>query len=179
MFTDLLKPIAKEFSGKRAWLDVNRLWQFRNTVCTPSLREACAYSVERFRENRRAVLVGTDSFWEGMSVRGEGLRLVIIPRVPFRVPTEPLQQARHERIQAEGGDPFRHYALPEAVLKLRQGYGRLIRSHTDQGVVLLLDRRVHERRYGQILLRSLPPARRVTGPWRLVREALIRKLDVS
>ncbi len=133
--------------------------------------------LKRFMENRRAVLVGTDSFWEGVSVRGDGLRLVLIPRLPFRVPTEPLLQARHERIAARGGDPFRAYTLPDAVIKLRQGYGRLIRSHSDRGAVVLLDRRVHDRRYGVVLLRSLPPASRVTGPWRRVREALVALFD--
>ncbi len=128
--------------------------------------------LERFREQRRAVLVGTDSFWEGVSVKGDGLRLVIIPRLPFRVPTEPLLQARHERILARGLDPFRAYALPEAVIKLRQGYGRLIRGHEDRGAVVILDRRLHDRAYGRILLASLPPARRVVGPWARVREEL-------
>lgn len=132
--------------------------------------------LQRFREDRRAVLIGTDSFWEGVSVRGEGLRLVIVPRLPFRVPTEPLQQARYERIAAQGRDPFWEVSLPEAVVKLRQGYGRLIRSHSDRGVVLLLDRRLHDRRYGAIVLRSLPPARRVKGPWRRVREAVVEML---
>jgi ATP-dependent DNA helicase DinG len=131
-----------------------------------------AVVLERFRADRRAVLVGTDSFWEGVSVRGDGLRLVIIPRLPFRVPTEPLQQARHERIAARGGDPFKALSLPDAVVKLRQGYGRLIRSHTDRGAVVILDRRVHDRAYGTVLLRSLPPAKRITGPWRVVRAAL-------
>jgi ATP-dependent DNA helicase DinG len=128
--------------------------------------------LERFRDNERAVLVGTDSFWEGVSVRGRGLRLVVIPRLPFRVPTDPLRQARHEEARAKGRDPFMAYSLPEAVIKLRQGYGRLIRSSTDRGAVLLLDRRIHERRYGQVMLRSLPPARRVVGPWRRVAQAL-------
>ena len=128
--------------------------------------------LDRFRQNRRAVLIGTDSFWEGVSVQGDGLRLVIIPRLPFRVPTDPLRLARHEAIANRGGDPFMAYSLPEAVIKLRQGYGRLIRSHTDIGAVLLMDRRIHERRYGHIMMRSLPPARRVTGPWRRVRDAL-------
>ncbi|MBX2796182.1 MAG: hypothetical protein KTR31_00895 [Myxococcales bacterium] len=132
--------------------------------------------LERFRNDPRAVLVGTDSFWEGVSVRGDGLRLVVIPRMPFRVPTEPLLEARHERLVALGRDPFHEVALPEAILKLRQGYGRLIRSRADRGVVLLLDRRLHDRRYGLRVLRSLPPARRVKGPWRLVRQDVQRTL---
>ena len=128
--------------------------------------------LERFKENRRAVLIGTDSFWEGVSVQGEGLRLVVIPRLPFRVPTEPLRMARHEAIASRGKDPFVAYSLPEAVIKLRQGYGRLIRSHTDVGAVVILDRRIHDRRYGRIMLRALPPARRVVGAWRQVVDAL-------
>ena len=133
---------------------------------------ARAEILRSFRENPRSVLVGTDSFWEGVSVKGEGLRQVVIPRLPFRVPTDPLQQARHERAAAQGKDPFRAYTLPQAVLRLRQGFGRLIRATTDRGVVLILDRRVHDRSYGALMLRSLPPARRVNGPWRRVRQAL-------
>jgi ATP-dependent DNA helicase DinG len=130
--------------------------------------------LERFREHHNAVLVGTDSFWEGVSVKGDGLRLVILPRLPFRVPTEPLQQARHELIAAAGGDPFKAMTLPQAVLKLRQGYGRLIRSTTDRGVVLLLDRRIHDKSYGRVVLAALPPARRVVAPARRVMEELWR-----
>ncbi|MEZ4319687.1 MAG: helicase C-terminal domain-containing protein [Myxococcota bacterium] len=118
----------------------------------------------RFMRNPSAVLVGTDSFWEGVSVKGQGLRLVVLPRIPFRVPTDPLHAARQEHLVARGLDPFRTYELPEAVLKLRQGYGRLIRSHTDRGVVVLLDTRVHSRSYGRTILSALPPARRVKGP---------------
>ena len=129
--------------------------------------------LRRFKESGRAVLVGTDSFWEGVDVKGSALRLVIIPRLPFRVPTDPLRVARHERIRARGGDAFLAYSLPEAVIMLRQGYGRLIRSRRDRGSVLILDRRIHERRYGAIMLRSLPPARRANGPWRRVREILV------
>jgi ATP-dependent DNA helicase DinG len=120
--------------------------------------------LDRFRELHDAVLVGTDSFWEGVSVKGDGLRLVILPKLPFRVPTDPLQQARHEKLAAEGKDPFRTFTLPQAAIKLRQGYGRLIRSTTDRGVVLLLDRRVHEKSYGRVLLAALPPARRLSAP---------------
>ncbi|MCB9678354.1 MAG: hypothetical protein H6737_24845 [Alphaproteobacteria bacterium] len=120
--------------------------------------------LSKFLRNPQAVLVGTDSFWEGVSVKGQGLRLVILPRIPFRVPSDPLQEARREHLEARGIDPFRAYELPEAVLKLRQGYGRLIRSHSDRGVVLLLDTRVHSRSYGRTILSALPPARRVKGP---------------
>lgn len=119
-----------------------------------------------FRESRKAVLVGTDAFWEGVSVRGLALRQVIVPRLPFRVPTEPLHEARVELEQREGRDPFRSLILPHAVLRLRQGFGRLIRSTTDRGVVALLDRRLHERQYGRRMLHALPPARRIVGPWR-------------
>jgi ATP-dependent DNA helicase DinG len=122
-----------------------------------------AVLLERFRDIPNAILVGTDSFWEGVSVRGDALRLVVIPKIPFRVPTEPLQQARQERIVARGGDAFRALTLPQAAIKLRQGYGRLIRSTTDRGVVLLLDPRLHDKPYGRVLLAALPPARRVQG----------------
>jgi ATP-dependent DNA helicase DinG len=128
--------------------------------------------LEHFRKDRGAVLFGTDSFWEGVSVRGDGLRLVAIPRLPFRVPTEPIAEARYERIRARGEDPFRVFSLPEAVLKLRQGFGRLIRSGTDRGAVLLLDRRIHEMWYGRVFLSSLPNARRVIGPTRMVMSQL-------
>jgi ATP-dependent DNA helicase DinG len=128
--------------------------------------------LRRFREDPRAVLVGTDAFWEGVSVRGWGLRQVIVPRLPFRVPSDPLHAARVEAEQHAGRDPFRSMILPQAVLRMRQGFGRLIRAQTDRGVVLLLDRRLHERVYGPVVLRSLPPARRIDGPWERVRPAL-------
>ncbi len=128
----------------------------------------------RYLEHRGAVLVGTDSFWEGVSVKGEALRLVIIPRLPFRVPTEPVAQARYERLEARGVDPFRAMSLPQAVIKLRQGFGRLIRTAGDRGAVAILDRRVINRWYGRAFLSSLPPARRITGPTRMVLQQLER-----
>jgi len=128
--------------------------------------------LQRFRSSGNGVLFGTDSFWEGVSVRGRALRLVIIPRLPFRVPTEPVQQARMERLEAMGQDPFRGYALPQAVLRFRQGFGRLIRSRSDRGAVMLLDRRVHQQWYGRVFLASLPPLRRVVGPSSRVIDAL-------
>lgn len=128
--------------------------------------------LERFRDDHASVLFGTDSFWEGVSVKGDALRLVIIPRLPFRVPTEPVSQARHERLVQKGQDPFRTWSLPEAVLRLRQGFGRLIRSATDRGAVMICDRRIHDMWYGRVFLASLPPARRIVGPARAVVEAL-------
>ena len=91
------------------------------------------------------------------------LRLVIIARLPFQVPTEPVQQARAEQIQALGGDPFREFSVPQAVIKFRQGFGRLIRSRDDRGAVLILDRRVTTKGYGKIFLRSLPDTALVRG----------------
>jgi ATP-dependent DNA helicase DinG len=126
----------------------------------------------RFREDPRCVLVATDSFWEGVDVKGHALRQVIIPRLPFRVPSDPLAEAQYELERERNRDPFKSRALPRAVIKLRQGYGRLIRSHADRGVVLILDRRIHERTYGRVMLASLPPAQRINAPWRRVREAL-------
>jgi len=117
----------------------------------------------RFRKDHNAVLFGTDSFWEGVDVKGEALRLVIIARLPFQVPTEPVQQARSEQIDASGGNSFREFSIPQAVIKFRQGFGRLIRSRDDRGAVLILDRRVTTKGYGKIFLRSLPDTAVVTG----------------
>ncbi len=133
--------------------------------------------LDRFREAPGSILVGTDSFWEGVSVRGDGLRLVVIPRLPFRVPTEPVSQARYERMEGLGMDPFRCWSLPTAVLKLRQGFGRLIRSGSDRGAVVILDRRLHDMWYGRVFLRSLPDALRITGPARAVVERLAEFYD--
>ncbi|MCS5686161.1 MAG: hypothetical protein NZ654_13040 [Acidimicrobiales bacterium] len=109
-----------------------------------------------FREGRKAVLFGTDSFWEGVDVRGQALSCVILTKLPFRVPSEPMQMARAERIQEGGGDPFVEMSIPQAVLRFRQGFGRLIRHQSDRGVVLVLDGRIVSRRYGTKFLKSLP-----------------------
>ena len=130
--------------------------------------------LEAFRHEGNAVLFGTDSFWEGVSVPGEALRMVIVPRLPFGVPTEPLSQARWRLLQRRGLDPFREDALPRAVLRLRQGFGRLIRTRSDRGVVLLLDRRLHQTWYGRVFLASLPDADRSVGPQRVVQGRLKR-----
>ncbi len=124
--------------------------------------------LQSFREDPDSVLFGTDSFWEGVSVKGDALRMVIIPRLPFGVPTEPITVARHARMRDSGLDPFRADTLPRAVLRLRQGFGRLVRGHQDRGVVLILDRRLHDRWYGRQFLAALPPATRVVGPTKVV-----------
>jgi ATP-dependent DNA helicase DinG len=112
--------------------------------------------LEEFRMTRRGVLVGTMSFWQGVDVPGEALRAVIITRLPFEVPDHPLAEARAECLRNRGGDPFTDDALPEAILTLRQGFGRLIRTREDRGVVAVLDPRVRTRAYGAAFLESLP-----------------------
>lgn len=128
--------------------------------------------LERFVASPRAVLFATDSFWEGVDVRGDALRCVVITKLPFRVPTEPIEEARVEEIERRGGNPFREHAVPQAVIKLKQGFGRLIRSKTDRGAVVLLDSRVINKFYGRTFLDSLPPARRVVSDTEGVYRAL-------
>jgi len=116
--------------------------------------------LRRFRAEQDAVLVATMSFWEGVDVPGEALRLVVIDKIPFAVPTDPVVAARCAAIEAAGDNPFSTYSVPQAAITLKQGFGRLIRSRTDRGIVAILDRRVRTRGYGSTLLGSLPPSRR-------------------
>jgi ATP-dependent DNA helicase DinG len=112
--------------------------------------------LEQFKSTPRSVLFGTDSFWGGVDVPGEALSNVIITRLPFAVPDHPLTEAKLELIEERGGDPFTEYSLPEAVLKLRQGVGRLIRTKTDRGIIVILDNRIVTKPYGRAFMQALP-----------------------
>jgi len=116
--------------------------------------------LENFKETERAVLLGTRAFWEGVDVPGEALSVLVIAKLPFDVPSDPIVAARSETFD----DPFTEYSLPEAILRFRQGFGRLIRTQTDRGLVVILDKRILTKRYGRYFIDSLPTCSVVEGP---------------
>jgi ATP-dependent DNA helicase DinG len=118
--------------------------------------------LHRFRELGNAVLLATGSFWEGVDVKGEALSIVAIDKLPFAAPDDPLLRARLEGIRRKGGNPFFEYQLPQAVLALKQGVGRLIRDFADFGVIVLGDPRLSTKAYGSVFLRALPPSPVIT-----------------
>ncbi|MFW6139551.1 MAG: helicase C-terminal domain-containing protein [Spirochaetota bacterium] len=120
--------------------------------------------LEGFKYNINSILFGTESFWEGVDAPGRTLECVIITKLPFKVPTEPIIRARLERIRKKGGNPFIQYSLPLAVIKMKQGMGRLIRNKTDRGIVAILDRRVVVRSYGSVFISSMPTRNIFKGP---------------
>jgi ATP-dependent DNA helicase DinG len=138
-----------------------------------------ALLVKRFTESGRGILLGTTSFWEGVDVPGRPLRGLLIPRLPFKVPTEPVTAARIEAIEAAGGNSFVQYMLPHAAIRLKQGFGRLIRTRLDHGAVLILDGRVAKKSYGRYLVDSLPPAPVRMAPWREVYPELVAFYGVT
>ncbi len=128
--------------------------------------------LKRFREDISSVLFATDSFWEGVDVHGEALELVVITKLPFRVPSEPIIEARIEAIERRGGNAFLEYTVPQAAIKFKQGFGRLIRRKTDRGAILILDKRLVEKSYGRIFMNSLPPCSTAVGRAGVVLQAL-------
>jgi len=125
--------------------------------------------LERFRETPNSVLFATSSFWQGVDVRGEQLSCVIIDKLPFAVPTDPIVAARQRYIEDEGGSSFFEYSVPQAIISLKQGLGRLIRSTTDRGVLAVLDPRLRTKAYGRTFLQSLPQCRVTTDIAQLAR----------
>lgn len=151
---DMLQRCAQQLQG---WLAQRNLAMYSQADGLPR-----SQMLARFKANPRALLLGTDSFWQGVDVPGDALTNVIITKLPFSVPDQPLLEARLEAIRKRGGVPFTEYQLPEAVLKLKQGFGRLIRSQRDHGMVVILDPRVKTKPYGKLFLDSLPDCRRVS-----------------
>jgi ATP-dependent DNA helicase DinG len=148
------------------------MMQRLHAACLPTLKTAALLQgmapkselLDTFKARANAVLFGSQSFWEGIDVPGHALRLVIIDKLPFEVPTEPLVAARCARLEARGEPAFMNYLVPSAALSLKQGFGRLIRTSQDRGIVAILDKRVATKGYGRVLLKSLPDASRCYFP---------------
>jgi ATP-dependent DNA helicase DinG len=135
---------------------LERLPENGPTVFAQQPHSAAGSLLEQFRRERRAMLLGTNTFWEGVDFPGQDLEILVVTKLPFLVPSDPWVEARCERVAASGDNPFTHFVVRDAVLRLRQGFGRLIRRETDRGVVILLDNRLHTKNYGVTFLGALP-----------------------
>jgi ATP-dependent DNA helicase DinG len=147
---------------RRVYEELAPVLQARGYHCLRQGESARHTLLREFIDDPTSILFATDSFWEGVDVPGDALQQVIIARLPFKVPTEPVLEARAEAITRTGGNPFADYTIPQAVLKFKQGFGRLIRHRNDLGVVLILDSRVIRKGYGKRFLRSLPEVPKLT-----------------
>ncbi len=143
--------LRKTCDALRPWMESRGLSVYSQGDGTPRNQ-----LLQDFKENPRGVLFGAESFWQGVDVPGEALQLVVISKLPFSVPDHPLLEAKLEDIRKQGGNPFRDYQLPEAVIKFKQGFGRLIRTATDSGIVLVTDPRIVTKTYGKLFIESLP-----------------------
>lgn len=174
-------------SGGRAFILFTSAAQLKRVAaaCEPTIRrlgitvlrqgdEGRDALLRRFREDETSVLFATSSFWEGVDVRGRALELLILARLPFTPPTEPVQEAQFEALQARGIDPFDNLVVPRAVIRFKQGFGRLIRSRTDRGAVIVADRRVSSMGYGRRFLRSLPGV----APRELPTQTLLQQMEL-
>ncbi len=137
---------------------------FKNSITLLKQGDINRHSIiNKFKTGSNSVVLGTDSFWEGVDVAGNSLECVILIKLPFSVPSDPIHQGKVERIEQNGGNPFYDYSIPKSVIKFRQGFGRLIRTTKDKGIVICLDKRIITKSYGKIFLNSLPKCKVVIG----------------
>jgi ATP-dependent DNA helicase DinG len=154
---------------------VNEIRTGQLEVITQGNGTSKSQMIEAIQARRNVILFGTQSFWEGVDIRGDALTCVVIAKLPFSVPSDPVEKARAALVEARGGNPFMEISVPEATIKIKQGFGRLIRSATDKGVVVILDNRLVTKPYGKRILRSLPPAMLIVSSTEacLTRETLV------
>jgi ATP-dependent DNA helicase DinG len=148
--------LRKTSAALKPWMDEHDLTIYSQADGSPRTE-----MLKAFQANPRGVLFGAESFWQGVDVPGDALRLVVITKLPFSVPDHPLLEARLEAIRKSGGNPFRDFQIPEAVIKFRQGFGRLIRTATDSGIVLVTDPRAITKSYGPLFVDAVPDCPRV------------------